>query len=113
MSRSDWTPAEKKIARQAFDKALQTNFAQIMASLKDKAAVAATPADLWEIEDFLREARRGINMRFDYRYSQLLSVFTMLIHEGLLSEQDLEGLSEPKLAAIREDVSWWANRRKS
>ena len=113
MSRSDWSPAEKKIARQAFDKALQANFAQVLAGLKAKAVAATTPADMWAIEDYLREERRGINMRFDYRYSQLLSVFTMLVHEGLLSVQDLEGLSEAKLAAIREDASWWEKKRKS
>lgn len=112
MSRSDWSPSEKKIARHAFNVALKAAFARVLAGLKEKAAAAETPSDMWAIEDYLREERREIATRFDYRYSQLLYVFTLLIHEGLLSEQELVGLSEAKLAAIREDVSWWAKRRR-
>lgn len=107
MSKNGWSPAEKKIARRAFDKALQVKFAQVMAGLKAKAAAAAAPADIWAIEDYLRDKRREIDAMFDYRYSQLLLVFAILIRQGLLDERDLDGLSEAKLAVIRKDAAWF------
>ena len=101
-----WSHSEKKIARAAFDAPL----AKVMAEFKRKANAATTPSDMWEIEDYLRRQRREIDETFDYRYSQLPSVFAQLIREGHLDESRLAGLSEDKLADIRRILSW-AERR--
>ena len=101
MSGLTWSPAEKKIARRAFDAAVHAALAEIMAEFKDKAAAVATPADMWDLEDYLRTRRRAFNEMFDYRYSQLLRVFAQLACAGYLDETQLVGLSADKLEAIR------------
>jgi hypothetical protein len=96
-----WSPSEKKVARRAFDTALQSALAKVMAEFKSRAAAATTPSDMWEIEDYLRQQRREIDEMFDYRYSQLPLVFARLIREGHLEESLLAGISEDKREIIR------------
>ena len=50
-----------------------------MTEFKRRAAAATTPAEMWDMEDYLWRQRRQIDGMFDYRYSQLLFVFGMLI----------------------------------
>jgi hypothetical protein len=100
-----WSSSEKRVAREAFDLALESALAKVMAEFKRRAAASATPSDLWEIEDYLRRQRREIDETFDYRYSQLLLVFARLIHEGHLDESRLAGLSEEKREIIRSLLS--------
>jgi Photoprotection regulator fluorescence recovery protein len=102
-----WSPSEKKIARAAFDAALDMALAKVIAEFKTRAGAATTPSDLWEIEDYLRQQRREIDEMFDYRYSQLPLVFARLIREGYLDESSLSGLSEEKLEIIRSYFSFW------
>ena len=66
-----WSPSEKKIARRAFDAALETALAKVLAEFKRRANATSTPSEMWEIEDFLRQQRREIDESFDYRYSQM------------------------------------------
>ena len=106
MSDREWTNAEKKIARRAFEAALEAVLAGVMAEFKAKAAAATTPDDMWSVERFLRERRREIDETFDYRYSQLPVVFGRLILEGHLDEARLTGLSEDKLEEICRYVSF-------
>ena len=101
----EWSPAEKKIARSAFDRALERAQARTMAGLKARAASAPTPSDMWAIEDYLSRARREIDEIFDYRYSRLLLVFAILLRQGHLSEPELAGLSEEKLGFVRKLLS--------
>jgi hypothetical protein len=96
-----WSSSEKKIARDAYDAALETALAAIMAEFKAKAAAAVMPSDMWVVEDYLRARRREVEEIFDYRYSQLPFVFARLIRAGHLDEAQLAGLSEEKLAIIR------------
>jgi hypothetical protein len=96
-----WSSSEKKIARRAFDAALDTSLAGVMAEFKRRAAAATTPGEMWDMEDYLRRQRRQIDGMFDYRYSQLLFVFGQLISMGYLDEAQLAGLSDDKLHEIR------------
>jgi hypothetical protein len=100
-----WSPSEKKVARNAFDAALESALAKVMAEFKRRAEAAATPSDMWAIESYLRQQRREIDETFDYRYSQLPFVFARLIHAGHLDESRLGGLSEDKLEIIRSFLS--------
>jgi DNA-binding MarR family transcriptional regulator len=100
-----WSPSEKKVARKAYDAALQSALGKIMAEFKRRAAAAATPSDMWDIEDYLRGERREIGEVFDYRYSQLLFGFTNLILRGHLEESLLDGLSEEKREIIRSSLA--------
>jgi hypothetical protein len=99
-----WSPSEKKVARKAFDIALQSALGKVLAEFKKRAAAANTPSEMWEVEDYLHAQRREINEVFDYRYSQLFFVFPRLILEGLLDESLLNGLSEEKREFIRSSV---------
>jgi hypothetical protein len=49
MSDLKWSASEKKVARRAFDAALQRALAVVMAELKAKAAAASAPSDLWDM----------------------------------------------------------------
>lgn len=101
-----WSPSEKKIARGAFDAALESALAKLLADFKSKASAATTPADMWEIEDYLRQQRQKIDQTFDYRYSQLPLVFAHLIRLGHLDEGLLAGLSEEKREIIRSTADF-------
>lgn len=100
-----WSSAEKKIARSAFDAALEAALTKIMAEFMRKANAVTQPSEMWEIEDYLRQQRRAIDGLFDYRYSQLLLVFAGLVREGYLDESRLAGLSEEKRDIIQSFLS--------
>ncbi|HEY1710841.1 MAG TPA: hypothetical protein VGG10_21430 [Rhizomicrobium sp.] len=100
-----WSPAEKKIARSAYEAALEVALASVMAEFKAKAAAAASPSDIWDVEDYLRRQRYEIDRLFDYRYSQLLLVFAQLIRKGYLKEARLTGLSDEKREIVRRLLS--------
>ena len=101
-----WSPSEKKIARSAFDEALEIALSKVMTEFKTRANAVATPADMWELEDYLHEQRREINEMFDYRYSQLPLAFARLVREGHLDETRIAGLSEDKREVIRKCLSF-------
>jgi hypothetical protein len=101
-----WSPSEKKVARAAFDAALEVALGKKLAELKKKASDAATFSDMWEIEDYLRQQRRNLEQMFDYRYSQLTVVFGGLIRKGYLDEKLLAGLSQDKREEISRFLAW-------
>lgn len=96
-----WSDGEKKLARRVFEGALQAELAEVMADFKSRADAAKTPDGVWELEGYLRGKRTGIDRKYDYRYSQLISVFAQLLREERVREAQLAGFSEEKLAAIR------------
>jgi hypothetical protein len=101
MNQMHWSSAEKAIARRAFNRALQQEFADAIRSTKEMAARLEQPEDLWKLERYLNDRRRAIDEQYDYRYSVLPLVFGRLISEGRLSEADLQGLDPEKLRIIR------------
>jgi Photoprotection regulator fluorescence recovery protein len=96
-----WTPAEKKAARRAFDEALGRNLSAIIAEAKRRMANVADPSDLWELEAYLTESRKTVDRVYQYRYSDLLRVFSILMRDGWLKETDLVGLQPDKIADIK------------
>lgn len=97
---SDWSPAEKKIARRVFDAALHRELAEVMQAFKSMAAKATEPDDMWSTQEFLTKSRNSIDRKYDNRYSQLEFVFGRLLREGQISEEELAGLSEDKMQNI-------------
>ena len=106
MSFDNWSPSEKKIARRAFDAALQREFATLMNRLKEMAVQLATPADTWDMHHYLSGRLRDIERKYDYRYSQLIVVFGRLLRESWIEEKDIEGLAAEKIEAIRHIASY-------
>ena len=107
-----WSEAEKKIARRAFETALKRECSTVMENLKLQAAQAEKPDDIWALHDYLTEQRREIDGKYDYRYSQLITVFGRLLKEKWLSEKDIEGLGEEKLQAIDHIASFCGTMTK-
>jgi hypothetical protein len=86
MAIDHWSDKEKKIARSAFDAALQRERVALLDEVKHMAAGAKDFDDVWAIEDYLKKKRREIDSKYDYRYSQLRIVFTILLAEGRVTE---------------------------
>jgi hypothetical protein len=107
-----WSPAEKKIARSAFDAALESALAKVVAEFKRRADAVTAASDMWTVEDYLRQQRREIDETFDYRYSQLPLVFARLIRDGHLDESRLVGLSDEKRNIIRSLLSFAAGSER-
>lgn len=107
MSDQKWSPKEKKIARSAFDAALERELAASLAEFKQKALAANSFDDLWEMRTYLADRQRALDFKYDYRYSQLEMVFGLLLRDGRISEADLNGLADEKLDMIRR----WSGQR--
>ncbi len=73
----------------------------MMERLKGLAVKAKLPEDIWAIHDYLTEQRKMIDGKYEYRYSQLIAVFGRLLREKWIQDEELEGLSEEKIQAIR------------
>ena len=103
-----WSKLEKAIARKAFDAALERELQEVIREAKQKAGQIKQPADLWDLEHYLTERRKEIDRKYDYRYSQLDLVFGRLLREKWIDEEDLRGLGEDKLRAIRSYATYFA-----
>ena len=99
-----WTPSEKKTARKAFDAALERHLSAIMAEAKRRMANVVDPSDLWEAETYLTESRKTIDRIYQYRYSDLLRVFAILMRDGWLKEADVVGLQPDKIAEVKDSA---------
>jgi len=104
-----WSKSEKAIAHTAFDAAPKRELQGIMQQAKRMANQISEPADLWDLEHHLSERRREINRKYDFRYSQLTHVFGRLLYEGRISGEELRGLSDDKLKAIRSLAEFFVN----
>jgi hypothetical protein len=101
-----WSPAEKAVAHRAFDLALHKELEAVLHQARKRAAEATEASDLWKLEAWLGHRRREIDSKYDFRYSVLPMVFGGLLHEGSISEDDLRGLGQEKLDAIRRIASF-------
>jgi hypothetical protein len=100
-----WSPAEKIVARKAFEQALQMELKEIMAETKKMAEKIEEPSDVWGLERWLTQRRLAIDRKYDYRYSVLPLVFATLLKEGRVRENDLHGLGQEKFELIRHVAS--------
>lgn len=95
-----WTKAEKKVAKEAFEMAYQRECQKIINDIKKYKL--EQPEDIWSLSEMLQEQEKEINNIYDYRYSQLIIVFGMLIKRGFLSIDELDGLSDDKIDQIKK-----------
>ncbi len=100
-----WTDAEKKQARKAFEMALQNELNEILDDFKRKAA-GADVEGMWTIGEYLEKRRREIDAKYDYRYSQLISVFGRLLRESRITEEQLNKLDSEKMDYIKMIASF-------
>jgi hypothetical protein len=102
MSNDDykWSKTEKQVARAAFDKAYKREMTSIKKEIIHRMNHLTEDRQIWQLEDYLRNKRREMNKKYDYRYSVLMFVLARLLSEGFLTRSELAGLSEEKLAKI-------------
>jgi hypothetical protein len=96
-----WSPAEKAVARNAFDLALSRELEAVIREARNRAARISEASELWDLERWLTHRRQQIDRTYDFRYSVLPIVFATLLRDGRLSEEDLRGLAPDKLDSIR------------
>jgi hypothetical protein len=96
-----WNESEKKLAHQLFDIALKRELNLLLQIIQEKVKKATQFEDLWDIEECLRKARKEIDHKYDFRYSQLLLVFAVLLREGKIGIEELNGLGQSKIDKIR------------
>jgi hypothetical protein len=70
MHHETWSRGEKAVARSAFDKALERDYASLAEKVRRRANSITEPGDIWKLHDFLTRERRRIDEKYDYRYSQ-------------------------------------------
>jgi hypothetical protein len=59
---------------------------------------------VWELERYLSERRKDIDRKYDFRSSRLTGVFGTLLCECRISEEELRGLGEDKMKALRSSA---------
>lgn len=96
-----WSQAERKIARRAFEHALDQELQEVMQKVKEMARQIKKSSELWELEQYLTLRRKEINHKYDYRGAKLRFVFGTLLHQGRLTEEQLRGLGDDKLKEFR------------
>ena len=97
----DWPGTERNIARKVFDAALTRELQQVMREAKHMANKIKEPADVWNLEHHLTQRRKDIDRRYDFRSSRLTQVLGTLLCEGRIAEEELRGLRDDKVKAIR------------
>ena len=105
MSDMKWSDTEKKAARKVFDAAYMRECNDVIAGLKERALKASAPEDIWKLHEYLMSRRREIEQKYDYRYSELILVFGILLREGWITADDLSGLAEDKIGKIKQIAS--------
>ncbi|MFZ0407813.1 MAG: hypothetical protein WAM11_06860 [Cyanobium sp.] len=95
-----WTIEEQAVAQAVFDRAMVRDVESLISDLRNRSANLASPADVWQLHDFLSIRRHEIEGRFDFRLAGLLFVFASFVKDGLVSLEELEGLSADKLAKV-------------
>jgi hypothetical protein len=73
----------------------------VIQEVKHKASQIKQSSDLWDLEHYLTERRKEIDRKYDFRSSRLTDVLGRLLFENRLGEDDLRGLREEKIKAIR------------
>lgn len=95
-----WSKKEKEVARKAFDLAHENKLKEIIEAVKN--FKLETWQDLAALSDFIKKKEREVDNTFDYRYSVLIMSFASFIREGLITQENLKGLSEEKISKIRD-----------
>src|SRR5262245_10352530 len=96
-----WSRAEKKAARDAFDLAMARELKSLRAEVERMLGDSRDDRVIWQLEDYLYEARRDFDRKYDYRYSVLMLVFSRLVSEGWLTLEELSGIGANKVESIR------------
>jgi len=104
-----WSRSEKAVARKVFDAALKRELQQVIQEAKQMANQIKEPADLSALERYLTQRRKDIDRKYEFRSSRLTRVFGTLLWERRIREEELRGLGEDKIKAIRSCAKVWSD----
>ena len=62
-----WSAAEKKVARAAFDAALERERTSVRREVEAIPARSPDSAEIWHVRDYLNEKAREVDAKYDYR----------------------------------------------
>ena len=99
-----WSKTEKKIAKQAFDLAYERKCQKLIEQIKNHSLSESD--DIWRLGAYIKKQQKEVDRLFDYRYSQLILVFSLLIQKNLLSLEELDGLNEEKMDTIKKIINY-------
>jgi len=88
--------------------ALGRELHEVIQRTKEMANGIQQSSDLWDLEKYLTQNRKEIDRKYTYQHSELTRVFGRLLHERRVSEEELRGLREDKLASIRSVAEFLA-----
>lgn len=100
MSNESWSKSQKKHTRELFDLALEREYKALIEEINSLKVESRD--EVWELRDRLNQKAKEMDRKYDYRYSQLMFVFTQLFREGYLSLEELSVLGEEKLDEIKK-----------
>jgi hypothetical protein len=72
-----------------------------MRQAKQMANQMKEPGDVWGLERYLTRRRKDIDRKYDFRLSRLTRVFGTLLVERRISGEELRGLRDDNMTAIR------------
>jgi hypothetical protein len=98
-----WSPSEKKAARQTFDLAVANAQKDILKRHSDKEI--STADDLWRYELEIREWRKEVQNTLQFTYSSLPICFGLCLRKGWLVESDFVGLCDERIEQIKSIAS--------
>ena len=100
MITESWSKSQKKYARELFDLALEREYKELIEEINSLKVESRD--EVWELRDKLNQKAKEMDRKYDYRYSQLMFVFTQLVREGYLSLDELSVLGEEKRDKIKK-----------
>lgn len=95
-----WTAEEQNLARMVFERAHKREVDVLIDTLRSRISALSNAEQIWQLHDFLSVQRHAIEGRLAFRLEGLLFVFAGFVREGLISPEELEGLSSDKRAKI-------------
>jgi hypothetical protein len=104
MISESWSKSQKKHARELFDLALEREYKALIEEINTIEIISRD--EVWELRDRLNQKAKEMDRKYDYRYSQLIFVFTQLVHGGYLSLEELEPIGEEKQKQIKDMVNF-------
>lgn len=96
----EWSETEQAVASAAFEKAYKREIHALISDIRSKVDDLQSVDDLWQLHDSLSIRRHSLDGKYDNRTHALMFVFAQLLQEGLLSLEELEGLSNEKIKKI-------------
>ena len=100
VSETKCSETEEKIAKQALQLACQRETSALISTIRDRASNLSKLEDLWYLHDLLSTKRYEIDGKYVYNNSTMVFDFALLVKEGWMHLDELEGLKPEMISKI-------------